>query len=326
MSDPRLDYKNEYPVELVAPDISCYKNTGSGVDYIVTIDSGFSGPHVFISSVVHGNEPCGAIANDWFLKNNFKPARGKLSLGFMNVEAYKAFDPDNPNKTRWVEEDFNRLWAPGVLEDKSRKKTSEFYRANEVKGIISETDYLLDIHSMQKPCVPLMMAGMCNKGVEFAKKVGMEMFVITDSGHKEGMRMRDYKSFSNNKSIKNALLVECGQHWEKSSEKIAKETLIKFLRSIQIMKNDFGLEYLSNSKKIGNSDVFKVGEIVTIKTENFVFEKDWQGFEKIKKGTIIGNDDGKIIYAPFDETILIMPTKRLFPGKTAVRLAYQIKE
>ena len=67
MSDPRLDYKNEYPVELVAPDISCYKNTGSGVDYIVTIDSGFSGPHVFISSVVHGNEPCGAIANDWFL-------------------------------------------------------------------------------------------------------------------------------------------------------------------------------------------------------------------------------------------------------------------
>ena len=40
MSDPRLDYKNEYPVELVAPDISCYKNTGSGLDYIVTIDSG----------------------------------------------------------------------------------------------------------------------------------------------------------------------------------------------------------------------------------------------------------------------------------------------
>ena len=57
-----------------------------------------------------------------------------------------------------------------------------------------------------------------------------------------------------------------------------------------------------------------------------VFEKDWQGFEKIKKGTIIGNDDGESIYAPFDETILIMPTKRLFPGKTAVRLAYQIKE
>ena len=92
--------------------------------------------------------------------------------------------------------------------------------------------------------------------------------------------MRDYKSFSNNKSIKNALLVECGQHWEKSSEKIAKETLIKFLRSIQIMKNDFGLEYLSNSKKIGNSDVFKVGEIVTIKTENFVLRKIGKGLRK----------------------------------------------
>ena len=325
MNDPRLDYKNEYPVELIAPDISCYKNTGSGVEYIVTIDSGFSGPNVFISAVVHGNEPCGAIANDWFLKNNFKPSRGKLSLGFMNVEAYNAFDPDNPNKTRWVEEDFNRLWAPGVLEDQSRKKTSEFYRANEVKDLITESDYLLDIHSMQKPCVPLMMAGMCDKGVDFAKKVGMEMFVITDTGHKEGMRMRDYKFFSDNKSKKNALLVECGQHWEKSSEKIAIETLIKFLRCTQIMKNDFGLEHLPNQEKTGQTHVFKVGEIVTIKTNNFIFEKDWQGFEKIKKGSIIGKDDDKIIYAPYENTILIMPTKRLFPGKTAVRLAYEVE-
>ena len=26
MNDPRLDYFNEYPVELKAPDITCYKN------------------------------------------------------------------------------------------------------------------------------------------------------------------------------------------------------------------------------------------------------------------------------------------------------------
>ena len=30
MNDPKLDYPNEFPVELTPPDISCYKNTNTG--------------------------------------------------------------------------------------------------------------------------------------------------------------------------------------------------------------------------------------------------------------------------------------------------------
>ena len=191
MVDKMLDYKNELPVELIAPDISAYKKSNTGIDYIHTFDSGKDGPHVFISAVVHGNEPCGAIALDWFLKKEEMPKSGKLSLGFMNVEAYLAFDPANPNRTRWVDEDFNRLWGPGVLDDRNRKQTSEFLRAREVKPIIAEVDFLLDIHSMQKPCIPLMMAGMEQKGLDLAKSVGMEMPIIIDTGHREGMRMRE---------------------------------------------------------------------------------------------------------------------------------------
>ena len=122
MTDVMLDYENEFPVEIQAPDISAYKSGNVGVDYIHTFDSGKEGPHVFISAVVHGNEPCGALALDWLFKNNARPTKGKLSLGFMNVKAYLAFDPENPNRTRWVDEDFNRLWAPGLLDDLSRKK------------------------------------------------------------------------------------------------------------------------------------------------------------------------------------------------------------
>ena len=325
MSDPRLDYENEFPVEVTGPDISAYKKTNTGVDYVITLDSGFSGPDVLVTAVVHGNEPCGAIAIDWYLRNNYRPKIGKLSLGFMNIEAYLAFDPLNPNRTRWVEEDFNRLWAPGVLEDKNRNNTYEFFRANEVKCIISNADFLLDIHSMQKPCVPLMMAGMLDKGIKLAKDLDYEIKVIIDTGHKEGMRMRDYGDFSNPKSKKNSLLVECGQHWEKSSETVAIETLVKFLRNTGTMDNDFGLDVISDKNTSSNEiEVFKVGEIVTIKTNYFKFEKNWQGFDRLSKGSVIGTDGDEIIHAPFEETILIMPTKRLFPGKTAVRLAYKI--
>ena len=47
-----LDYKNDLPVELISPYISSYKKSNTGVDYILTFDSGFSGPLVFVSSVV----------------------------------------------------------------------------------------------------------------------------------------------------------------------------------------------------------------------------------------------------------------------------------
>ena len=327
MTDPKLDYINEFPVELGNPDISSYKKTNTGVDYIITLDSGISGPHVFISSIVHGNEPCGALALDWFLKNDYRPLEGKLTLGFMNTEAYLAFDPLNPNRTRWVEEDFNRLWAEGVLEDPKRKRTSEFLRANEVKNIVSQVDYLLDIHSMQKPCVPLMMAGMLNKGIDFARDVGMQMPIISDSGHNEGMRMRDYFGFSNKESQKNALLVECGQHWAKSSEIVAIETMIRFLRTTSIMDKNFADDFIYKNKVLNfQNDVYKVGKIITIKSENFKFDQDWQGFETLKKGVLIGKDDNEEVYAPYEETILIMPSKRLFPGKTAVRLAYKLSD
>ncbi|MGA0412874.1 MAG: succinylglutamate desuccinylase [Candidatus Puniceispirillales bacterium] len=324
MVDKMLDYKNELPVELIAPDISAYKKSNTGIDYIHTFDSGKPGPHVFISAVVHGNEPCGAIALDWFLKKEEMPKSGKLSLGFMNVEAYLAFDPANPNRTRWVDEDFNRLWGPGVLDDRNRKQTSEFLRAREVKPIIAEVDFLLDIHSMQKPCIPLMMAGMEQKGLDLAKSVGMEMPIIIDTGHREGMRMRDFGEFSEPSSFKNALLVECGQHWEKSSEPIAIETMVRFIRNTNIMGKEFGLEYLSETIENSKIPSLKVGKIITIKTDKFKFEKDWQGFDCLKKGQIIGYDGEEVIEAPYDQTYLIMPSKRLFIGKTAVRLAYPV--
>jgi len=223
-----------------------------------------------------------------------------------------------------VEEDFNRLWGPGVLQDSSRKKTSEFIRANEVLPAVADADLLLDIHSMQKPCVPLMMAGTVDKGRELAKAVGMNMSTITDSGHAEGMRMRDYDGFSDPNSKKNSLLVECGQHWEQSSEEIAIETTIRFLNYAGIMKKGFGAEYLSSSKNKEQMRFFKVGTAITIKTDRFVFDKDWQGFDHLTKGTLIGKDGEESIVAPYEPTVLIMPTKRLFPGLTAVRLAFPI--
>ena len=55
---------------------------------------------------------------------------------------------------------------------------------------------------------------------------------------------------------------------------MAIETLIKFLRHTGVMDNNFGEDIISNEIVSSNQiEVFKVGEIVTIKTNNFNLKK-----------------------------------------------------
>ena len=112
---PSPSLANPYAIELQAPDISAYAAGNTGVDYVTTFDSGRDGPHVMLAAIVHGNELCGPIALDWLLARDVRPQRGRLTLGFVNVAAYANWDPDDPFASRWVDEDFNRLWSEEVL-------------------------------------------------------------------------------------------------------------------------------------------------------------------------------------------------------------------
>ncbi len=87
------DPRDDYAIELTPPDITPYRAGNLGIDYITCFESGQPGPHVMISALVHGNEICGAIALDFLFRSGLRPRRGRLSLGFMNVAAFQAFDP-----------------------------------------------------------------------------------------------------------------------------------------------------------------------------------------------------------------------------------------
>ena len=92
------------PVELTAPDVSAYREGNTGVDYVHTFDSGVPGPNVCVNGVMHGNEICGAIALDLFLRTALRPVRGRLTLCFVNTPAYLSFDPERPTESRCVDE------------------------------------------------------------------------------------------------------------------------------------------------------------------------------------------------------------------------------
>ncbi len=313
----QLNIPNNYPVDLTPPDISAYEQGNTGVPYIWTFDSGVPGPNVMVSAVVHGNEPCGAIALDWLFQNDVRPVKGRMTLGFMNVAAYLAFDPADPNATRWMDEDFNRVWDAAVLE--GDRDSIELRRAREVRPVLDDVDLLLDLHTMQHLAPPLMMSGRLPKGKDLACNVGVPERVVGDAGHAAGRRMRDYGGFDDPTSAKAALLIECGQHWEAASGILAKESTARFLEATGTVHPGLAQEF---GGPPAPQQLFTVREAITITQETFAFTEAFTGGEVIAKaGTLIGHDGDIEVRTPLDDMMLVMPSKRLWKGQTAVRLA-----
>ena len=130
--------------------------------------------------------------------------------------------------------------------------------------------------------------------------------------------MRDYAGFDEPGSNKTALLIECGQHWEAAAGALAIESMLRFL----VATGTLGQDALNDLSPPAPQRGFTVVEAVTIESETFTFTQSFTGGEIIaKKGTLIGHDGNRPIHTPADNTMLVMPSKRLWKGQTAVRLA-----
>ena len=307
---------NDHPVELTAPDISAYATGNTGVPYFTRFDSGVAGPHVAITALVHGNELCGAIALDHLFGAGVRPRIGQLTLGFVNVEAYGAFDPDDPTVSRFLDEDLNRVWSDAILD--GDRQSRELERAREVRPLMDTVDHLLDIHSMQNRTPPLMLAGAADKHLAVAHAVGTPHFIVRDAGHKTGRRLRDYGAFTDPASPKTALLVECGQHWEADAAPRAIDVAYRFLLHFGLVGADAAEPHLRALPD--TQAIIAVDRVVTVETDDFHFAQPFQGMETLEAGALIGTDGGTPVVAPYDGCVLIMPSKRLWKGQTAVRL------
>ena len=147
--------RGHHPVEVQPPDITKYKQGNTGIDYVRVIDSGRAGPTVMVQALTHGNEFCGAHALDYLLREQIKPNAGKLIVAFANVDAYARFDFDDPDASRYIDEDYNRVWADDVLF--GPRDSVELRRARQLQPFVDTADFLLDIHSMHQACRPIMV-------------------------------------------------------------------------------------------------------------------------------------------------------------------------
>jgi predicted deacylase len=306
------------PVEIDAPDISAHRLGSTGVPYVVSLDSGAAGPHVVITALVHGNELCGAWALMRLLECGIRPHTGRLSLAFVNTLAFQQFDPDQPTATRYLDEDLNRVWDLATLEGPGQSR--ELERARALRPLIERADWLLDLHSMQLPAPPLLLSGLGDKGRRLAAMMGYPDLVVADRGHSNGARMRDFGAFGDPASPRTAMLVECGQHWARQSVTVAIATCRRFLEALEVVEPAM-LERLCPMPEPAPQRMVEVTDAVTVGKAPFRFTEDFQGLEVVPEaGTIIAHDGTTPIRTPYDQCILIMPSRRLVKGLTAVRL------
>jgi hypothetical protein len=306
-------------IELAAPDIRAHCRSSTGTDYVHVIDSGRSGPNVMVNALTHGNEICGAIAVDRLLREGVKPMRGKLTLAFANIDAFERFDIRNPYSTRFVDEDFNRVWRPATLD--GNRRSSELARARELRPFVDAADYLLDIHSMLEPSPPVMICGTLDKGIRFAFEVGIPVHVVSDAGHANGTRMRDYGGFGDPASPRNALLIECGQHWERAAADVAWQTTWRFLRALEMVDAATAARHIDDAPPPAQR-LIRVTDAVVARSAAFRFARDFTGLEVVAKaGDAIAYDGQEVVRAPYDNCVLVMPVpNNVKVGLTAVRL------
>lgn len=305
-------------IEVEFPDLDRWQAGNTGIPYVWRFTAERPGPRVTIQALTHGNEVCGAIANDWLLRESVRPLRGTLTLTFANVDAFRAFDAADPFASRCMDEDFNRLWTTDVLD--GNRRTRDLARARTLRPVYDETDYLLDLHSMTDACPPLALAGRQKKGVELALAVGIPQHIVIDAGHAAGRRLRDYAAFDDAADPRNALLIECGQHWEQAAPTVAKQSALRFLRHFGMVDGAF-LDTHLDTAPLPAQRAIEITDVVTIATDHFAFVPPVAGLAVIERaGTLLARDGDTDVFTPYDNAVLIMPTRRPRRGETAVRV------
>ena len=323
MSDSRPPSPSDLPrfeVRLALPNLDDWRPGNCGVPGFQHFETGRPGPHVLITALMHGNEIAGAIVLVELLRARLRPLRGKLTLGFLNLDAFTRFDPSEPTSSRFIDEDMNRLWDTAILD--GTRQSLELARAREVRPVVDSADILLDLHSMLWPSEPLILSGPTAKGRRLARAIGTPPMAVADRGHSSGPRLIDYVGFADEADPRIACLVEAGPHWEPGTVATARTAILALLRQTGLVAApDTGIIPTSPWR------CAEVTQVVTAVTSNFSFVKPFRGGDVIPDcNSLIANDGGKEIRTPHDQCLLVMPSLRPSRGHTAVRLARFLRE
>jgi succinylglutamate desuccinylase len=302
-------------VRLPVPDIAAWRAGNAGIPGAWTLRAAEPGPHLLVSTLVHGNEISGALLATRWLREGVRPRRGTLTFLFANTAAFDLFDRADPTASRFVDEDMNRLWSPSALA--GGRRSVELERVRVLLPLLRQADVLLDLHSMLWPSDPLFLAGTGLEARALGRLIGTPPLVVGDDGHAAGLRMIDHPRFAQDGA--RALLLEAGPHWQPETLAQMEVSAARLLRLLGMAEEGAPI---APDAWPGPARVARVTRTVTASTSHFAFLREYRGGEVIpRRNTLIALDGEAEIRTPHDDCLLVMPSPRVMRGHTAVRLA-----
>lgn len=270
------------------------KNNYKNINNCVLIDSWIPWPIVSIFSGIHWDEISWIKANKNFYDKvksweiNLKKWKLILVLE-ANEQAIKIND-------RQVKYNLNRLFK-SKLEDID---DYEYKRAWELKSILNESDYLLDLHSTSGPSIPFIFSEIQN--LDFAKQLGVSQ-IIAWWNELGWIISGDTETYINSKSWV-WFTFEAWNHTNPNWEKNAYQMILNFLSYLWFIDKNY-FKIIGGNKK----EYIKMKSAYIAKTNNFKYLiHDIENFKKIEKWTIIWKDNKNEVIAE-NNMVFIMPKK-----------------
>jgi len=256
-----------------------------------------------ITVCIHGDEICGLTAvneliEEGFFENSLDCEHERVTIILGNPKAVEC------NK-RFVDINLNRVFTPQFIENKMKtnmfgKDLYEISRLEEIAPEIEECDQFLDLHSTSAPTVPFAIVTPGEESESIANSFPVNFILHNLVRVIVGTSLDHAYAFN-----KVGCCVECGQHEQRQTVEVAKETIQAFL-SKKTHSNTSHKEVLFVDK-------------AEILHKGFQFCVDVKAFDKVQHNELIARDDvvGEM-RCPYEQgAFLIMPIANPIEGEEA---------
>lgn len=257
-----------------------------------------AGTALVIFGALHGNEPAGPLAMERIAS---RMTSGEIPLIHGELTMVPVANPGAyAGKERYLEQDLNR-----VFRRTHQPGSYEAALANELAPLIEGSDVFLDIHSTAAPGPTSVFIDFpTEENTRFAEALGMEYALIgwpaLYANNPYGYDSYDTTRFAFENG-KTGIIIECGQHTEPDTQRVAEESILRSLAHFSMIPADFAPQPRSNQTK-------RVRMVLLEYKQNGKdsFTKEWKHLEPIPAGTIIAKRaTGQEIRAEADSLMLL---------------------
>lgn len=254
---------------------------------VIEINGIEPGPTSMILVGVHGNERCGVEAIEQLLPT-LTIEKGKVIIAYGNPRAIE-------QDVRFTETNLNRMFKSDDQLTDGEKNSYEYNRAQFLKQYLDQADVLLDVHASFTLVSKRFVIGEPN-----SKNITQYLPVDTVVYGFDAIQPGGTDYYMNTIG-KIGICIECGYLGDPASTEVAKESILAFLQS---------MGHMEGRNEIQQQQIIQITTMYMTKTDNFILKKEFDDFEEVKEGEVIGIDGVEEIKAEYDGIILFARNRK----------------